>query len=192
MRAENALVRLSRCAVSPEPSLLAYVIRTQISINVTNTYLYVIGKFKHTPKRGQGNSSVIRLDCTTLVMYLCDKLLSSAANVSAAVDTNTSTEVPHTIQIPYKDGSAGNNSYISLIGPLNELANSVHNYTLKSVEDEETVGFFRANIRLLKAVVLGCVVIILILSTCKFVLKIFSRYTDDTYRRDEEDLSFYI
>ena len=125
-------------------------------------------------------------------MYLCDKLLSSAANVSAAVDTDTSTEVPHTIQIPYKDGAAGNNSYTSLIGPLNELANSIHNYTLKSMEDEETIGFFRANIRLLKAVVLGCVVIILILSTCKFVLKIFSRYTDDTYRRDEEDLSFYI
>ena len=49
--------------------------------------------------------------------------------------------------------------------------------------EEEPLGFFMANIRLLKAIVLGVVVLILLLSTCKFVLKAFSKYNNDDGER---------
>ena len=46
------------------------------------------------------------------------------------------------------------------------------------------LGFFMKNIRLLKAIVLGFVVVLLMLSTCKFVIKAFSKF-NDADRKDE-------
>ena len=51
-------------------------------------------------------------------------------------------------------------------------------------ETAEPVGFIMANIKLLKAVVLGVVVVILLLTTCKFILKTFSKYSDESDRKD--------
>ena len=89
--------------------------------------------------------------------------------------------------------SRGNNSYHFESTNLNDVTPQAFekdtviygNITGGADQEEESLGFFMANIRLLKAIVLGVVVLILILSACKFVLKIVSRYnTDDSERKD--------
>ena len=47
------------------------------------------------------------------------------------------------------------------------------------VSGDKTQGFLVSNDRLLIAIILGVVLILLILSTLRFVLKVFSRYSDD-------------
>ena len=71
---------------------------------------------------------------------------------------------------------------------INDTGN-VHMYNQTVVngtvtETAEPVGFIMANIKLLKAVVLGVVVVILLLTTCKFILKTFSKYSDESDRKD--------
>ena len=94
----------------------------------------------------------------------------------------------HILQPVNNTGSTRNSSWVedtllntSWIGDSlqsDSNNNSFWNITL-TLEDEEELGFFMANIHLLKAIVLGVVVIILILSACRFVLQLFSRYHDD-------------
>lgn len=56
-------------------------------------------------------------------------------------------------------------------------------YTNISIkEDEEPVGFIKGNIQLQKVMVLVEFDVILILSTCKFILKTISRYSAESVR----------
>ena len=76
--------------------------------------------------------------------------------------------------------------YLDVVGngTFENVTVTYGNMTVDGQGEEEPLGFFMANIRLLKAVVLGVVVLILLLSTCKFVLKAFSKYnTDDSERK---------
>ena len=69
-------------------------------------------------------------------------------------------------------------------GVMTGLVNTT-NYTRVNVTDIfDEPGFIVRNIHLLKAVVLCIVVIILIVTTCKFVLKTFSKYLEIDQKDD--------
>ena len=125
-------------------------------------------------------------------MPLCHRILSKAMNTSKALAENTQrSEELKVSELLNNDGMARDYPFMLINQPSSSLINtSFFNGTFK-FDGEETLGFFMVNIRLLKAIVLGIVVVILILSACKIVLKMFSRYADDSYRRDDGELSFY-
>lgn len=66
------------------------------------------------------------------------------------------------------------------------MTNFTANYdsSLESDASAGEDGFFVKNIKLLKAVVLCVVILIIIISTCRFVFKTFSRYLDWERKED--------
>lgn len=65
---------------------------------------------------------------------------------------------------------------------FNKTLNSTLEYEETVLAEEE--GFFVKNIKLIKAIVLCVVIMIMIISTCRFVFKSFSRYLDGERKDD--------
>ncbi|KAK3603674.1 hypothetical protein CHS0354_017394 [Potamilus streckersoni] len=61
-----------------------------------------------------------------------------------------------------------------------------YNVTNSEKVEAEIQGILLKNVRMIKLAVLGVVVVILLLSTCRFVFKLFSKYTDSD-RKDDMD-----
>ncbi|KAL3831895.1 hypothetical protein ACJMK2_023589 [Sinanodonta woodiana] len=60
------------------------------------------------------------------------------------------------------------------------------NVTNSDKIEAEIQGYLLKNLHLIKLTVLGVVVVVLLLSTCRFVFKLFSKYTDSD-RKDDMD-----
>lgn len=76
--------------------------------------------------------------------------------------------------------------YGSGLNVTSYMTNFTANYD-SSLESDVTAGedgFFVKNIKLLKAIVLCVVILIIIISTCRFVFKTFSRYLDWERKED--------
>ena len=127
-------------------------------------------------------------------MPICHGIISNMPNISRIFVENFTDNInekqqfknhsdPKDIWVFNKTNETRNNSYQFGISRTSDFYNqSFGNGT--DTEFAEPVGFIMANIRLLKAIVLGVVVVILLLSTCKFILKTFSRYSEDGDRKD--------
>ena len=88
------------------------------------------------------------------------------------------------LNVTYDGNSTFSEVIANIIPRGNATTPSLKNVTEVSDSFNE-VGFIVSNIKLLKAVVLCVVVLILILTMGKFILRVFSSYVDDDRKDDE-------
>ena len=84
--------------------------------------------------------------------------------------------------IPFSNQSDISLNISSVTGNVYNFTDDRQNNNLTKVLTEE--GFVVKNLHLLKAIVLCVVVVILIVSACKFVLKTFSKYVEAEQKED--------